>query len=116
MRRGTQLIHTGHEIDPTTGILGVPVYQVSTFDQGDLSVPQEFDYARSGNPTRKALEEAIALLEGGARESMRSGAESRLFLPFSGSFQVETISSPQRTFMEVPGEFYTHTSSIGGLR
>ena len=67
MKIGTRLIHNGHEIDPHTGALGVPVYQVSTFDQGDLSVPREFDYARSGNPTRKALEETIAVLEGGAR-------------------------------------------------
>jgi cystathionine beta-lyase/cystathionine gamma-synthase len=67
MKYGTRLIHNGHEIDPATGALGVPVYQVSTFDQGDLSTPQEFDYARSGNPTRKALEETIASLEGGAR-------------------------------------------------
>jgi len=64
---GTKLIHNGHEIDPATGALGVPVYQVSTFDQGDLSTPQEYDYARSGNPTRKALEETIATLEGGAK-------------------------------------------------
>lgn len=67
MTFGTKLIHTGNEIDPATGALGVPIYQVSTFDQGDLSGHQEFDYARSGNPTRKALEETIALLEGGAK-------------------------------------------------
>jgi cystathionine beta-lyase/cystathionine gamma-synthase len=67
MTFGTKLIHTGNEIDPATGALGVPIYQVSTFDQGDLTGHQEFDYARSGNPTRKALEETIALLEGGAK-------------------------------------------------
>jgi cystathionine beta-lyase len=71
MNRGTQLIHNGHETDVTvggpTGALGVPIYQTSTFDQGDLSQPQEYDYARSGNPTRKALEEIIAALEGGVR-------------------------------------------------
>jgi cystathionine beta-lyase/cystathionine gamma-synthase len=67
MKRGTLLIHNGHETDPVTGALGVPVVQTSTFDQGDLSVPREFDYARSGNPTRKALEEIIAALEGGER-------------------------------------------------
>jgi len=44
----------------------VPIYQVSTFDQGDLSAPRQFDYARSGNPTRQALEETIAALEGGS--------------------------------------------------
>lgn len=67
MKFGTKLIHNGHEIDGATGALGVPIYQVSTFHQGDMSVPQEYDYARSGNPTRKALEETIATLEGGAR-------------------------------------------------
>jgi cystathionine beta-lyase len=44
----------------------VPIIQTSTFDQGDLSGHQEYDYARSGNPTRKALEEIIAGLEKGA--------------------------------------------------
>ncbi|MDR3161290.1 MAG: PLP-dependent aspartate aminotransferase family protein [Spirochaetaceae bacterium] len=67
MKWGTLLIHNGHEADPVTGALGVPIVQTSTFDQGDLSVPREFDYARSGNPTRKALEEIIAALEGGER-------------------------------------------------
>ncbi|MFP3091222.1 PLP-dependent aspartate aminotransferase family protein [Treponema sp. TIM-1] len=67
MKRGTRLIHNGHEMDPVTGALGVPIVQTSTFDQGDLSTPREFDYARSGNPTRKALEEIIATLEGGER-------------------------------------------------
>ncbi|MDR0601671.1 MAG: PLP-dependent aspartate aminotransferase family protein [Treponema sp.] len=67
MRRGTQLIHNGHETDGVSGALGVPVVQTSTFAQKDVFLSQEFDYARSGNPTRKALEETIAALEGGAR-------------------------------------------------
>jgi cystathionine beta-lyase/cystathionine gamma-synthase len=67
VNRGTLLIHNGHEADPATGALGVMVCQTSTFDQGDLSGPRECDYSRSGNPTRKALEESIAALEGGAR-------------------------------------------------
>jgi cystathionine beta-lyase len=67
MERETLLIHNGYETDPQTGALGVPILQTSTFDQGDLSEYREFDYARSGNPTRKALEDIIAALEGGAR-------------------------------------------------
>jgi cystathionine beta-lyase/cystathionine gamma-synthase len=67
MKRGTLLIHNGHETDPASGALGVPLIQTSTFAQTDLSGHQEFDYARSGNPTRKALEEIIATLEGGAK-------------------------------------------------
>ncbi|MDR0567593.1 MAG: PLP-dependent aspartate aminotransferase family protein [Spirochaetaceae bacterium] len=67
MKPGTLLIHNGHETDPATGALGTPVVQTSTFAQSDLSKPQEYDYARSGNPTRKALEETIAVLEGGVK-------------------------------------------------
>ncbi|MDR0554079.1 MAG: PLP-dependent aspartate aminotransferase family protein [Treponema sp.] len=66
MKMGTLLLHNGHETDPQSGALSVPVIQASTFDQGDLSSPVEFDYSRSGNPTRRALEEIIAVLEGGA--------------------------------------------------
>jgi cystathionine beta-lyase len=71
MQIATTLIHAGYDTDRAvggiTGALGIPIYQTSTFDQEDLSAHQEFDYARSGNPTRKALEDTIALLEGGAR-------------------------------------------------
>jgi cystathionine beta-lyase/cystathionine gamma-synthase len=72
MNRGTQLIHNGHETDEATGALGVTIFQTSTFDQKASfkdtdAAHQEYDYARSGNPTRKALEEIIAALEGGAK-------------------------------------------------
>ncbi len=67
MNFGTRLIHNGNETDKHTGALSVPIYQVSTFNQGDIDSPGEFDYSRSGNPTRKALEETIAKLEGGDR-------------------------------------------------
>jgi cystathionine beta-lyase/cystathionine gamma-synthase len=67
MDRGTLLIHNGHEADPVTGALGVTIYQTSTFYRKVITEMQEFDYSRGGNPTRKALEEIIASLEGGAR-------------------------------------------------
>lgn len=63
----TKLIHFGSEIDRTTGASSVPIYQASTFHQFSLDEPQEYDYSRSGNPTRQALEDYIALLEGGKR-------------------------------------------------
>lgn len=62
----TKLIHPGSEMDPFTGAVSVPIYQVSTFDQGNLQNPREFDYSRSGNPTRKALEQMAAVLENGS--------------------------------------------------
>ncbi|MDR3347385.1 MAG: PLP-dependent aspartate aminotransferase family protein [Helicobacteraceae bacterium] len=66
MTIATALIHNGFEIDEATGALNTPIVQTSTFAQ-DITKKQEFDYARSGNPTRKALEETIAKLEGGAK-------------------------------------------------
>ncbi|WP_027091618.1 trans-sulfuration enzyme family protein [Cohnella thermotolerans] len=63
----TKLIHFGQEIDEATGASSVPVYQASTFHHFDLDQPPKHDYSRSGNPTREALEQYIALLEGGAR-------------------------------------------------
>lgn len=67
MKFGTRLIHGGHEIDPYTKGLSTPIYQVSTFAQESLDNFGRYDYSRSGNPTREAMEETIAQLENGAR-------------------------------------------------
>ncbi|WP_047152949.1 trans-sulfuration enzyme family protein [Aneurinibacillus tyrosinisolvens] len=62
---GTQLIHAKTGIDGHFGAVGVPIYQVSTFNQQSPDEEVRFDYSRSGNPTREALETTIAQLEGG---------------------------------------------------
>lgn len=67
MKFGTKLIHNKHTIDKVTGALGVPIYQTSTFHQEDVDANQTYQYSRSENPTRRALEETIALLENGFR-------------------------------------------------
>lgn len=64
MSSATSLIHS-IPIDPLTGAISVPIYQTSTFVQESPGVNKGFDYARSGNPTRQALEEIIAKLEHG---------------------------------------------------
>ncbi|MDU5145339.1 MAG: aminotransferase class I/II-fold pyridoxal phosphate-dependent enzyme [Paenibacillus dendritiformis] len=82
----TKLIHFGGEIDKTTGASSVPIYQAATFHHHDIYEPPEFDYSRSGNPTRQALEDHIALLEGGTNGyAFASGmaAISSAFLLFS---------------------------------
>jgi len=61
----TRLIHNKHKYDPITGGLAVPIQNASTFHQFDVDDFGTYDYARSGNPTRGALEEMIAELEGG---------------------------------------------------
>ncbi|MCE5172023.1 aminotransferase class V-fold PLP-dependent enzyme [Paenibacillus profundus] len=65
-RFATKLIHFGGEIDSNTGASSVPIYQATTFHHHDIYEPPEYDYSRSGNPTRQALENYIALLEGGS--------------------------------------------------
>ena len=63
----TKLIHAGRDRDPHTGASSIPIYQVSTYHQEDPEHLGRYDYGRSDNPTREALEQAIAELEGGTR-------------------------------------------------
>lgn len=63
----TKMIHGGISEDPTTGAVSVPIYQTSTYRQNGVGKPKHYEYSRSGNPTRFALEELIADLEGGVK-------------------------------------------------
>lgn len=67
MNDWTELIHGAGDRDPFTGASSTPIYQASTFAQPDPEHPPAYDYARSGNPTREALERMAATLERGAR-------------------------------------------------
>src|ERR671916_3292451 len=61
----TRAIHVGQEADPTTGAVIVPIYQTSTFAQSEVGVHQGYEYSRTDNPTRTALQECLASLESG---------------------------------------------------
>ena len=64
----TRAIHAGQEPDPLTGAVTVPIYQTSTYKQDGVGgLRGGYEYSRSANPTRTALESALAALEGGAR-------------------------------------------------
>lgn len=65
MKIATKFIHAGMEPDPSTGAIMTPVYMTSTYVQEAPGVNKGFEYARSQNPTRKALEEALATIENG---------------------------------------------------
>lgn len=65
MKFATQLLHGENSIDKRTGALTVPICQSSTFHQFDIDNFGKYDYARSGNPTREALEQEFAKLEKG---------------------------------------------------
>jgi cystathionine beta-lyase/cystathionine gamma-synthase len=61
----TDAIHAGQEPDPTTGAVTIPIYQTSTYVQEGLGKHKGFEYARTQNPTRMALERNVAVLERG---------------------------------------------------
>ena len=65
MRFATKAIHIGSEPDPATGAVSVPIYQTSTYAQEGLGKHKGYEYARTQNPTRFALERCLAALEGG---------------------------------------------------
>ena len=64
-KAATKFIHAGAEPDPSTGAIMTPIYQTSTFVQEAPGVNKGYEYARSQNPTRTALETAFAIIENG---------------------------------------------------
>lgn len=65
MKQATKFIHAGVEPDPSTGAIMTPIYQTSTYVQAAPGKNKGYEYARSQNPTRKALEDALAVIENG---------------------------------------------------
>src|SRR5213083_2224426 len=64
-RFSTICVHAGQEPDPSTGAIIVPIYQTSTYVQDELGRHKGFEYGRTQNPTRLALEKNLAAIEGG---------------------------------------------------
>ena len=60
----TRAIHVGQEPEPASGALTTPIYQTSTYVQDGVGVHKGYDYSRGANPTRTALQECLASLEG----------------------------------------------------
>jgi cystathionine gamma-synthase len=69
LRFETLAVHAGQAPDPTTGAIVTPIYQTSTFAQSGVGQHQGYEYSRSGNPTRTALEASLAALEGAGHGS-----------------------------------------------
>src|ERR1017187_6410616 len=65
MKFATKVLHAGIEPDPGTGAIMTPIFQTSTYVQAAPGKHKGFEYSRTHNPTRKALEMNIAALEGG---------------------------------------------------
>lgn len=127
MNLHTKIIHAGMEPDPSTGAIMTPIYQTSTFVQTGPSEHKGYDYSRAGNPTRTALENALAVLENGQHGlAFSSGMAAtdvviRLLKPGD-----EVIASKDmyggtyRLFLKVWEDFgirfvYTNTTNIGDV-
>src|ERR1051326_2772142 len=65
MKLATKFIHAGVEPDPSTGAIMTPIFQTSTYVQAAPGKNKGYEYARSQNPTRTALENALAIVENG---------------------------------------------------
>jgi cystathionine gamma-synthase len=83
LRFETRAIHAGQDPDAPYGAVNVPIYQNATYAQPEVGMPKVWDYARGGNPTREAFQQALASLEGGTSGfafSSGLGAETTLLL------------------------------------
>ena len=87
----TRAIHAGQEPDPATGATIVPVYQTVTFTQEAVGEHRGYEYSRTGNPTRAALETCLASLEGGRFGfAYGSGSADRSFGGYAGNDSFRT--------------------------
>ena len=112
MSIATDAAHIGLEWDTRTGAVTVPIYQTATFRHPGLGESTGYDYSRSGNPTRQALEEGIARLDGGARgfaySSGMAAITSLLFLFQKGDHLIVTedlYGGTYRLFEKVFNQF-----------
>ena len=71
MKFGTKVIHAGQQADPTTGAIMTPIYQTSTYIQETPGKHRGYEYSRTGNPTRHALEKNLAVLENGKHGNLK---------------------------------------------
>src|SRR5437763_12390256 len=104
----TRAIHAGQEPDPTTGAITTPIYQTSTYVREAVGVNKGYDYARVANPTRTALQIALASLENathGVAFSSGLGATTTLMHLVSPGDRVVLIA-------DVYGGVYRMTSQV----
>ena len=102
----TNLLHNKHKVDPATGAVSVPIQHASTFHQSDIDTFGKYDYARSGNPTREALEEVIAELEEGCKRFCLFIWNGCHFNSFPAYFPRMTMSSLQKMSMAEHSVWY----------
>jgi len=119
MKFSTKAIHAGQEPDPTTGAIMTPIFQTSTYAQAGLGDHKGYEYARSHNPTRTALEGCLAALEDGkyglAFASGMAAETAILSLLSAGDHRVacdDLYGGSYRIFERVMGRYNVETSYV----
>ncbi len=119
MKFSTKAIHAGQEPDPTTGSIMTPIYQTSTYAQAGMGEHKGYEYARTGNPTRTALENCIAALENGtyglAFASGLAAEQAVLSLLSSGDHMIscdDLYGGSYRIFERIMRRYQVETSYV----
>ncbi len=119
MKFSTKAIHAGQEPDPSTGAIMTPIYQTSTFAQAGMGEHKGYEYARTGNPTRTALEQCLAALENGqyglAFASGLAAESAVLSLLSSGDHIVscdDLYGGTYRIFERIMGRYQVQASYV----
>ncbi|HEY7761787.1 MAG TPA: cystathionine gamma-synthase [Actinomycetota bacterium] len=119
LRFETRAIHAGQDPDVPYGSVNVPIYQTATYAQPDVGAPKVWDYARGGNPTREAFQQALASLEGGDRGfafASGLGAETTLLLTLRPGDHVvladDVYGGTYRLFSQVLSEWGLSFSTV----
>jgi cystathionine gamma-lyase len=119
MKFATKAIHAGQEPDPTTGAIMTPIYQTSTYAQEGMGGDKGYEYARTGNPTRSALENCLASLENGkyglAFASGMAAEHAILSLLSAGDHMIacdDLYGGTYRIFERIMGRYQVQTSYV----
>src|SRR5579859_3191418 len=119
MKFSTKAIHAGQEPDPSTGAIMTPIFQTSTYAQAGLGEHKGYEYSRSHNPTRSALEACLAALEDGryglAFASGMAAEQAILSLLSAGDHMIacdDLYGGSFRIFERVMGRYNVETSYV----
>ncbi len=114
MRVETLAVHAGHHVDGTTGAVTPPIHLSTTFERApDGSYPSGYIYSRSANPNRRALEVALAALEGGPAAAVFSSGQAATCAVFHALRPGDHVIAPEEAYYGTPDLLMEHFAPWG---